>query len=397
MRVVFLLPMGIDRPSGRRYLNIARGLVRRGVQVRLLALHPDLAACTRRRFIVDGVEVWYVGQMHARKVGNVPVRFSPWQLLLVVVQATLGMIWGVLCSPADWYHLGKPQPINGMAALIAVRLLRRRPLLVDCDDDEVTANRLTAGWQRAVFAFWQWLLPRIAVGLTVNTRYLAERMARAGQPCVIVPNGVDSDKFTAPPVAIRAALAAALGVAGRPVIAYAGTLALHNHPVDLLFAAFGQVAERHPGAVMLLIGGGEDLPLLQAYTAQQPWRDRVIFTGHVPYPMVRALLSLADVSVDPVRNDSVALARSPLKIIESLAVGVPVITGDVGDRAEMLDFGAAGMVVPPGNVQALANAIEELLNDPARRAAMAAAAIAHARRYDWDRLAERWMAIYEVV
>lgn len=39
MRVVFLLPMGIDRPSGRRYLNIARGLVRRGVRVRLLALH----------------------------------------------------------------------------------------------------------------------------------------------------------------------------------------------------------------------------------------------------------------------------------------------------------------------------------------------------------------------
>ncbi|OAN44343.1 glycosyl transferase family 1 [Chloroflexus islandicus] len=389
--------MGLDRPGGRRYFNIARGLVRRGMQVRLLALHPDFATCAQRRFVVDGVEVWYVGQMHARKVGNVPVRFSPWQLLLVVVQATLGMIWGVLCSPADWYHLGKPQPINGMAALIAVRLLRRRPLLVDCDDDEVTANRLTAGWQRAVFAFWQWLLPRIAVGLTVNTRYLAERMARAGQPCVIVPNGVDSDKFTAPPVAIRAALAAALGVAGRPVIAYAGTLALHNHPVDLLFAAFGQVAERHPGAVMLLIGGGEDLPLLQAYTAQQPWRDRVIFTGHVPYPMVRALLSLADVSVDPVRNDSVALARSPLKIIESLAVGVPVITGDVGDRAEMLDFGAAGMLVSPGNVKALANAIEELLNDPARRAAMAAAAIAHARRYDWDRLAERWMAIYEAV
>lgn len=38
-RVVFLLPMGIDRPSGRRYFNIARGLVQLGFQVRLLALH----------------------------------------------------------------------------------------------------------------------------------------------------------------------------------------------------------------------------------------------------------------------------------------------------------------------------------------------------------------------
>ncbi|WP_322490298.1 glycosyltransferase family 4 protein [Chloroflexus sp.] len=397
MRIVFLLPMGIDRPSGRRYFNIARGLVRRGWHVRLLALHPDFATCYQRRFVADGVEVWYVGQMHARKTGNTTVRFSPLALLWVVIRSTLGLIWGVLCSPADYYHLGKPQPINGMAAIIAVCLLRRTSFFVDCDDDEVTANRVTAGWQRAMFAFWQWLLPRIAVGLTVNTRYLAERMARAGQPCVIVPNGVDSRHFTAPPLAIRAALAAALGVAGRPVIAYAGTLALHNHPVDLLFAAFGQVAERHPSAVLLLIGGGEDLPLLQAYTAQQPWRDRVIFTGHVPYSMVRALLALADVSVDPVRNDAVALARSPLKIIESLALGVPVITGDVGDRAEMLAFGAAGVVVPPDDAVALAVAIDELLNDPARRAAMAAAAAAHARRYDWDRLAEQWMAIYEAV
>lgn len=397
MRIVFLLPMGIDRPSGRRYFNIARGLVRRGFQVRLLALHPDLATCSRRRIVVDGVEVWYVGQMHARKVGHVPVRFSPLQLLLVVVQSILGMIWGVLCSPADWYHLGKPQPINGMAALIAVRLLRRQPFLVDCDDDEVTANRFTAEWQRLVFAFWQWLLPRLAVGITVNTRYLAARMVRAAQPCVIVPNGVDVRSFTAPTATVRAALATALGLAGGPVIAYAGTIALHNHPVDLLLAAFGQVAARHATAKLLMIGGGEDLPQLQAYVARQPWHNRVIFTGHVPYPMVRALLALADLSVDPVHDDAVAHARSPLKIVESLALGVPVITGDVGDRAEMLANGAAGIVVRPGDAVALAEAIEELLHDPERRAAMAAVAVGRAQQYDWERLAEQWATIYEVV
>lgn len=396
MRIVFLLPMGIDRPSGRRYFNIARGLVRRGFQVRLLALHPDLATCSYRRFVVDGVEVWYVGQMHARKVGHVPVRFSPLQLLLVVAQSILGMIWGVLCSPADWYHLGKPQPINGMAALIAVWLLRRRPFLVDCDDDEVTANRFTAEWQRLVFAFWQWLLPQLAVGITVNTRYLAARMVRAAQPCVIVPNGVDVRSFTAPPAAVRAALAAALGLAGGPVIAYAGTIALHNHPVDLLLTAFGQVVTRHATAKLLMIGGGEDLPQLQAYVTRQPWHDRVIFTGHVPYPMVRALLALADLSVDPVHDDAVAHARSPLKIIESLAVGVPVITGDVGDRAEMLANGAAGIVVRPGDAAALAEAIEELLHDSERRAAMAAVAVEHAQQYDWERLAEQWATIYDV-
>ncbi|WP_298820152.1 glycosyltransferase family 4 protein [Chloroflexus sp.] len=397
MRIVFLLPMGLERPSGRRYFNIARGLVRRGFHARLLALHPDLAMCRQRRFMLDGVEVWYVGQMHARKSGSTPTRFGPLQLGLVVARSTLAMVWAVLCSPADWYHLGKPQPINGLAALLAVWLWRRQPFLVDCDDDEVTANRFTAAWQRAVFAFWQWLLPRLAAGITTNTRYLAQKMARPGQPCIIVPNGVDCATFTPPTPAARIALARVLGIENQPVIAYAGTLALHSHPVDLLLEAFAQVLTLHPTAVLLLIGGGEDLPQLQRYVAQQPWRDQVRFTGHVAHNTVRALLSLADLSVDPVYDDTVARARSPLKLMESLALGVPVVTGDVGDRAEMLGFGAAGMVVRAGDPAALAAAISDLLADPDRRAAMSTAAKAQARRYDWDHLAERWADIYRQI
>jgi glycosyltransferase involved in cell wall biosynthesis len=179
------------------------------------------------------------------------------------------------------------------------------------------------------------------------------------------------------------------------VIAYAGTLALHNHPIDLLLQAFNLIVAQHPDATLLIIGGGEDLPLIRAYIERQPWREQVILTGHVPHALVRGLLSLADLSVDPVYDDSVARARCPLKIVESLALGVPVITGDIGDRAEMLGYGTAGIVVPPGNAAALAAAIQELLLDPERRMAMAAAATAQASRYDWERLAARWATIYE--
>ncbi len=395
-RIVFLLPMGIERPSGRRYLNIAHGLVQQGFQVRILALHPDLASCSQRRFVIDGVEVWYVGQMHARKVGSTPVRFTPLELLFVLLSSTLGMMWGVLCSPAEWYHLGKPQPINGMAAMLAVYLWRRQPFLVDCDDDEVTANRFTARWQRAVFAFWQWLLPRLAAGITVNTRYLADQMARLQRPYVIVPNGVTRD-FSPPPQPIRTALRQALRLPAGPVIAYAGTIALHNHPVDLLLQAFAQIVVQYPTARLLIIGGGEDLPVIQHYVSQQPWHKQVLFTGHVSHQTVRALLALADLSVDPVYDDTVARARWPLKIAESLALGVPVVTGDVGDRAEILGYGTAGIVVPPGDATALATGITELLADPVRLTAMAAAAQVQAKQYDWELLSKRWATIYELV
>jgi glycosyltransferase involved in cell wall biosynthesis len=394
-RLTMLLTAGIDRPVGARYLPICAELVRRGYHVRILALHPDFAACTTRRFEREGVEIWYVGQMHARKNSSVPSRFAPLALLRVLVASTLGMLWGIVRSPAEYYHLGKPQPINGLAALLGVLLLRGRRFYVDCDDDEVAGNRLTAGWQRAVFAFWQWLLPRIAAGVTVNTHFLAERMRRAGVSQVAyVPNGVRPEHFVRPPASLLDGLRTALGLAGQRVVAYAGTLALQNHPVDLLLQAFALLAAERPGVVLLLIGGGEDLPTLRQAAQRLGLRDRVYFTGHVPRSSVPAYLALADLSVDPVRDDVVARARSPLKICESLALGVPVVAGDVGDRAALLDNGRAGVLAPPGDPAALAAAIDGLLADEPRRQALAAAGLRQARHYSWEVLARRWEEIY---
>ena len=395
MRIVFLITMGIERPSGVRYFQIARELARRGHAARILALHPDLENCSQRRFVQDGVEVWYVGQMHARKSGSVPVRFNALQLLRVLIGSTLGMIWGIVCSPADLYHLGKPQPINGLAALLGVLLLRRQRFYVDCDDDEVGSNRFGAGWQRAVFAFWQWLLPRIAAGVTVNTQFLMERMRRSGiDPVVYVPNGVDLQQLQRPDPAIVAALGVAVGLANRRVIAYAGTLALHNHPVDLLLDAFTQLAAELPDLDLLLIGGGEDLTTLRAEVGARGLTDRVHFTGHLPQSSVRGWLALAELSVDPVHDDDVARARSPLKIFESMAVGVPVVTGDVGDRRQLLADGA-GLVTAPGDAAALAATIRALLSDPAKLRAMAGAATGVAARYDWRVLSRYWLAVYD--
>ncbi|NJL05188.1 MAG: glycosyltransferase family 4 protein [Chloroflexaceae bacterium] len=395
-RLVLLLTVGIERPSGRRYFALARELVRRGYRVRVLALHPDLASCPRRRFVQDGVEVWYVGQMHARKTGTHPTRFGSLALLRVVAGATWGMLRGILASPAELYHLGKPQPINGLAAVLGVLLLRRQRFYVDCDDDETATNRFTAGWQRAVFAFWQSILPRLACGLTVNTRYLEQHWRQhSAAPICYVPNGVDPATFCAPPPDVQQGLRRALLLEGCRVIAYVGTLALHNHPVDLLLHAFEQVLAEQPTARLLLIGGGEDLPLLQAQVRALGLQGRVLFTGHLPHAVIPAYLSLAELSVDPVRDDPVARARSPLKIVESMVLGVPVITGNVGDRAAMLDDGRAGVLVAPGDARALAAAINTLLSNPTLHRALHHAAQQHARQhYTWVQLAAQWATIY---
>jgi glycosyltransferase involved in cell wall biosynthesis len=395
MTIVLLLTVGIERPSGRRYFALARELARRGHSIRILALHPDLAACGQRRFVCDGVEVWYVGQMHARKSGSVPRPYPAGQLARVLLTSTLGMIDAVRRSPADVYHLGKPQPVNGVAALVGVLLLRGQRFYLDCDDDEVVSNRFRARWQRWVFACWQWLLPRLAAGITVNTHTLAERLQpRVRVPVVYVPNGVDIERFHPPAAAVVAGLRTALGLTGRRVVAYVGTLALHNHPVNLLLDAFARVAQALPGAALLLIGGGEDMPLLRRQVQEMGLSECVSFTGAIDYHAVPAYLALAEISVDPVDDNDVARARSPLKIFESMLLGIPVVTGVVGDRADLLDYGRAGVLVQPGSAEALAHGMLHLLNDRQQYEAMAQAARQHVRRYSWHTLAAAWEEVY---
>ncbi len=397
MKIIFLLTVGLDRPSGLRYAGLARGLARLGHEVTVIALHPDFAHATPRSYNWHGVEIRYVGQMHARKVGSRPSRFGPLGLLQVVLQSTTALALAAAQTEADCLHLGKPQPINGMAALLAGRV-RRRPLYLDCDDYEAGSNRFTAEWQRGIFAWWEDYLPHQARGVTVNTTFLAERAVTLGvdpRRIVHVPNGVDLEEFVSAPSAYVDGLRHALGLDGRRVIAYAGTLSLQNHPVDLLLDALPAIQAHEPRVVALLIGGGEDMEYLHQDATRKGIGAAVRFTGHVSRPLLRALLNLAEVSVDPVRDDAVARARSPLKIFESFALGVPVVTADVGDRHTLLDNGQAGELVCGDDPHALARGVINILADPVSARSKGAYARNHVRAYDWDRIARRFARVYE--
>ncbi|MBI1294462.1 glycosyltransferase [bacterium] len=397
MRIVFVLPVGIERPSGIRYFNIARELVRQGHSVRVLALHPDLAHCPARRFVQEDVEVWYLGQMHSLKRGNQAQHFGLFALLRVLLLSTLGLIWGILRSPADVYHVCKAQPVNGLAACVGISLLRGRRFFLDCDDDETHSNRLSPT-QRKVFAFWEWLLMKLAVGGTVNTRFLERRCRAAGMDRVVyVPNGVDGQRFLAPSAWVTwvTGLRRALRIDDSRVVAYFGSIAFQNHPVDLLMDAFALVQRRAADARLLVIGAGEDLPMLDDQAKRLGIGDAVRLIGYLPQQALPPFLALADVSVDPVHDDSVAQARSPLKLFESMAMGVAVVTADVGDRAEWLDHGAAGVLVAPGDAAALADAICALLDDPAQRRQLAdRAGLRAATHYSWSTLAAQWLRVY---
>lgn len=399
MRITFLLTQSLESPSGLgRYWPLSKELVRLGHEVTILALHHDFRALARRCFTKDGVNVRYVGQMHVLKRGSHKLYFGPVRLIWVAALATWQLMIAALQTPTDVYHLGKPHPMNGLAVLLP-RLVRNKPVYLDCDDYEAASNRFEGEWQRKVVGFFEDYLPKIAAGITVNTHFTGERLKSLGYPperIVYVPNGVDRDRFSNISDAEVEDLRQQLGLAERKVVLYVGSMSLASHAVDLLLEAFVNVRQTKPQVVLVLVGGGEDYDRLRSQAVRLGIDDAVRFVGRVPPEEIPLYYRLADVSVDPVYDDLAARARCPLKIVESLAAGTPVVTGDIGDRVEYFGSGKVGKLVTPGDADALASGILDVLQNPEVSLETQRVAQTLQHRYYWDMLVRDFVKVYEI-
>jgi glycosyltransferase involved in cell wall biosynthesis len=374
---------------------VARGLVGRGYRVRIIGLHPRFDTLSERRFVRDGIEVWYVGQMHVRKAGSVKEYFDPLSLAKVAVSAAARLTETAIKNPSDVYHVWKPHPMNGLAGLALLAAGRR--VYLDCDDFEAASNRFGAEWQRRVVGWFEDILPRLVHGVTVNTRFLEERVSsltRGRQDVTFVPNAADPDRFRVTRDDAVSAFRSQQGLESNPVVAYIGSMELASHPVDLLLESFARVLEDVPDAILLLVGGGADLPALRRRAADLEIDRSTRLVGRVPVGDVSMYYAAADVSVDPVRNDLTARARSPLKVYESLAVGTPVVTGDVGDRRSILAENCE-MLVEPGSADALARGVSTFLRDEALRRRVRNWALENRARFCWPSRIDTFAQLYE--
>jgi glycosyltransferase involved in cell wall biosynthesis len=398
MHILFLLTQDLESPSGLgRYWPLARHLGRLGHQMEIAALHPSWQSLETRVFLRDGVRVSYVAQMHVRREGNRQYHFNPAQLLWVTAKATLGLAAAAMGTKAEVIHVAKAQPMNGLAGLLGRRRRPGQRLYLDCDDYEAVSNRFGGAWQKDLVRWWEDRLPLAVRATTVNTTFLRARCLGLGVPAerlLIVPNGFDPDRFQMPLAGAAAAIRRRHGLSENPVVLYLGSLSLTSHPVLLLLDAFAIVSQQLPSARLLLVGGGDDYNVVARAIEQRGLAAAVVLAGRVSPEDVPAIYQASDVLVDPVANDDTARARSPLKVAEAMACGVPVVTGDVGDRAAMLDGGAAGVLVRPDDARALAEGILSVLLDAGRRAKLSGAARQASQRLRWDSLVHDFASIY---
>ena len=212
-------------------------------------------------------------------------------------------------------------------------------------------RRLAASREHAVLAGADL---RLAV-----SREVAADVARfaPGPPVEVVPNGVDARLAHLPS---RRGSRLWLGVPDeRPVLCFVGALRPW-HGVDMALRALSDV----PGATLVVAGSGPVEAELRALACALGVGRRVEWLGRVDHGDVPRVLAAADVALAPYPALS-GFGFSPLKLYEYLGAGVPVVASDVGQCREALGGGAYGRLVRPGDADALAGAVREVLADPA--------------------------------
>jgi glycosyltransferase involved in cell wall biosynthesis len=212
---------------------------------------------------------------------------------------------------------------------------------------------------------------------------LREEVGIAPTKVEVIPHG-PLDYLTALPD--EKPLPAELEGAEGPVILFFGLLRPYKG-IDTLLEAFAAVE-----GAELWIAGMPRMPLepLEALAARAPGRVRFL-PRFVADPEIPALLRRADVLALPYRE----IEQSGV-LYAGLAFGKPMVLGDVGGFAEFGRRHDAVRLVPPGDAAALAQALNELVAEPAERERLAAATrTAVAGSDGWDAIAARTLALYE--
>jgi glycosyltransferase involved in cell wall biosynthesis len=376
-------------------------LARLGHQVHIATLHSAYDELQARESSLGGVKVSYVAPMHVRKQGSLKTYYSTAGLLAVTARATWQLTRQALTSEADIIHIGKPHPMNSLAGL-AGKILGGRRLFLDCDDYEAGVGHFGSAWQKRGVVFFEDQMPFRAEHITTNTYFTRERLVGLGispQRISYISNGIDRERFRPPDPASLDQLRAELGLEGRQVVAFIGSLSRPGHPVDLLFEAFELVHRQQAQSVLLVVGGGDDFPRLQQRAQDMGLGEAIRLCGRIPPELVARYYHLAHVSIDPVLEDDAARGRSPLKLFESWACGVPFVSCDVGDRRRLLspqgdDHRLAGLLAAPGDANSLAEQILRVLQDKDLAAELAQTGRQRAEDYYWDVLTKDLERVY---
>src|SRR3954469_18462145 len=227
----------------------------------------------------------------------------------------------------------------------------------------------------------QLVVEKITARIAVSELARKVQVEHLGGGAVEIPNGVAVAKF-----ADAAPLDGWPGAEG--AIGFLGRFTEPRKGFEILRSAFVALARERPGLRFLVAGPGDRDELYAEIPAFL--HDRVIFLGLVSEADKARMLRSVDVYVAPnTGGESFGMI-----LTEAMAAGTAIAASDLDAFRRVLDGGRAGALFPTGDAGALTRLLGELLDDPVRRAELAACASAAVAAFDWPSVAARVLEVY---
>ena len=240
------------------------------------------------------------------------------------------------------------------------------------------------GWSPLHLFFTRYALDR-ADHVTATGLRLAEATLRyvpRTKPVTIVPYGVELGRFQP---------AARNGAHQSDVVVGSVARLSQEKGLDVLLRATARLIDSGVPLRIVLAGDGPERARLQRLAERLGIAERVEFRGEVPHERVPAVLAELDIFVLPSRAEGFGVAA-----VEAQAMELPVVASRVHGLPDVVEEGRTGLLVPPGDVAALAAAIGRLSADGGLRADMGRAGRALVeRRYRWEENAAQMERLYQ--
>ena len=218
-----------------------------------------------------------------------------------------------------------------------------------------------------------------------------ELAAGRGLPVVVVPPGVDVDRFHPIGADERRAVRSRIGVPDDALLVVSVSRLVPRKGFDVLIRAAAELSGRHPDLLVAIGGAGRDEQRLRRLAERTS--APVKFLGRVPDDDLAPLYGSADLFSMTCRNRWMGLEQEGFGIVflEAAACGVAQVAGDSGGAAEAVAAGVTGLVVDrPSSTEHVTAALDALLTDGDRRKEMGAAGRLRAtREFSYDALADR--------
>lgn len=405
MHILFLshyFPPEVNAPASRTWEHARRWTESPDIGVTVITNHPHhpygkiYPGYENRRLTRERM-----GNVRIRRVKTLPAANRGYlgRTLNYMFFMGASVIASLFVSKPDVVVATSPQFFCAIAGF-AVSRIRRKPFVFELRDiwpeSIVSVSAMKPGPAiRFLERIELFLYKKSSRVVALTNAFRSNLIGRGinGGKIDIVRNGADLRFFKPEPA--PASLADALGVAGKFVVSYIGTVGM-AHAVDKILET-AELLTGHPDIVFLIVGEGAEKRRIEKLAESRGLANVRALPG-VPKADIPNYYALSDLVLVTLRKTPLFRTVIPSKIFEIMASAKPVLCSVDGECREIVESAGAGVFVEPENPKQMADAILELQNDREKRTAMGKNGRAYVEKhFDRDSLARRYLDILKNV